>query len=129
MSTRFIALTLALALPLAHAAPPPGHPTAEQAIGLLGVPDNTAVAAKDLPYSGIVLTARDSNAFTFIEVKESPTGASRWIAAPRVALNPGDHLRFDYGRLMNNFYSRKLGITFEAITFVNRAVRTEAPKP
>ena len=120
---------LALLLPLlaspSWAEPPPGHPSAEQAIGLLGVPDNSGIAAQDLPYLGTVLSAMDSNAFTFIEVKEDQAVSPRWIAAPRITLVAGDRIRFDDGRLMRNFHSRKLDITFAAISFVNRAVREE----
>ena len=111
-------------------APPVGHPGAEQAISLLGVTANEEVSANDLPNAGIVVSARDSNAFTFIEVKIDDTNdMARWIAAPRVKLTAGDRIRFAEGRLMKNFYSRKHDITFEAITFVSRVVQEGSAKP
>ena len=122
-SLRFLATTaLFLGIQTALAEPPPGHPSAEQAVGILGVPDNQSAAAHELTRSGTVLSARDSNAFTFIEIKEADAGPIRWIAAPKTALVAGHRIRFDEGRLLRNFHSKKLNITFDAITFVNRVV-------
>ena len=117
----FLAVLLAGAS--SNAAPPPGHPSAEQAIGILGVPGNPDSPASALPNAGVVQFAQDSNAFTFIEVIPDGSTTTQWIAAPRVDVKGGDRIRYDNGRLMQHFYSRKLGITFEAITFVSRAVR------
>lgn len=102
------------------AEPPPGHPSAEQAGRLLGLPP--ARPPGELPYAGTVLKAMDSNAFTYIEVREATAAGatSRWIAAPRIAVAPGARIGYDDGRLMTGFHSRKLDITFESITFVNR---------
>lgn len=111
------------------AAPPPGHPSAEQAIGILGVQGDEKLPVTALPNAGVVQSAQDSNAFSYIEVKPDGSTATRWIAAPRVSLSPGDRIRFDEGRMMQNFYSRKLKITFESITFVSRAVREAPEKP
>lgn len=116
----------------AVAAPPPGHPSAEEAVGLLGVPSSPVLPGQALPYAGIVRSARDSNAFTFIEVEYSAANgspAARWIAAPLMEIRPGDRIRFDDGRTMTNFFSRKHQITFESITFVGRAVRDLPSRP
>jgi hypothetical protein len=53
---------------------------------------------------------------------------SRWIAAPLIAVSPGARIGYDDGRLMAGFYSRKLKLSFESITFVNR-VAVLAPAP
>lgn len=106
----------------ALAAPPPGHPTPGQAGALLGLPEPKPAA--ELPHEGIVLQAIDSNQFTYIEVQEGET--SRWIAAPRVTIPAGTTIRFDDGRLMTNFYSRKLKRTFETLMFVGTVVQIPA---
>jgi hypothetical protein len=129
MRAWLIALSVALT-PHTFAAPPPGHPGAREAVEMLGVPVSPDVSASALPHVGTVRTARDSNAFTFIEVEiEIGDGrGTRWIAAPLMQIAPGDKIRFDDGRLMRNFYSRKHQITFDAITFVGRAVREATPQ-
>lgn len=129
MRALLIALGLIVAT-AAFAAPPPGHPSAREAVEMLGVPPSPGLPASTLPHTGTVRTARDSNAFTFIEVDiETADGrGTRWIAAPLMRIAPGDTIRFDDGRLMRNFYSRKHQISFDTITFVGRAVR-EPAKP
>lgn len=107
----------------AWAEPPPGHPTPGQAGALLGVPQDQSSSA--LPYRGTVLTAIDSNQYTYIEVLEGER--SRWIAAPRIAVVPGATIRFGDGRLMSNFFSRKHQRLFETLTFVPPVVLEPPP--
>ena len=111
-------LLLLVAAAPAGAEPPPGHPTPEQAAPWLGLPP--AGPAAELSQQGVVLEAIDANQYTYIEVLQGER--SRWIAAPRVAVEKGTVIRFDAGRVMTNFYSRKLRRTFETVLFVNRAV-------
>ena len=101
------------------AAPPPGHPAAEQAIEAIGAPSST-VSDAELPHSGVVLSATDANSFTYVEVLDDESGKPRWLAVPRQAFSVGDRVRFDEGGRMSNFFSRKLNITFESILFVKR---------
>lgn len=132
MRIRPAILLLSALLPVvadSSAAPPPGHPSAEQAIKILGAQGDEKLPVTALSNAGIVQSAQDANAFSYIEVKPDGSAAMRWIAAPRVPLSPGDRIRFDEGRMMQNFYSRKLKITFESITFVSRAVREAPEKP
>ena len=65
-----------------------------------------------------VLAAQDSNRYTSILVRQGR--AERWLAAPRVALRPGQRIRFGDGTLMRDFYSKKLKHTFREIIFVPR---------
>ncbi|HEX9180015.1 MAG TPA: hypothetical protein VF859_06455 [Burkholderiales bacterium] len=114
-------LLLLIAATPALSQPPPGHPTPEQAAPYLGLPP--AGPAAELSERGVVLEAIDANQYTYIEVLQGER--SRWIAAPRVALAKGAVIRFDEGRMMTNFYSRKLRRTFETLMFVNRVVPVE----
>lgn len=111
-------LTALLVTQLAIAAPPPGHPGAADAGRLLDIP--TTITATNQPYRGTVLRAMAANAFTYIEVEQATAAGSgsRWIVAPRIDVHPGAHIRFGDGRVMAPFASRKLGISFESVTFV-----------
>jgi hypothetical protein len=113
---RRLPLLLALAAGSVLAEPPPGHPDPEQSRRYLGLP--APRPAGELPYEGVVLQATEANQYTYIEVQEGEL--SRWIAAPKIALAPGTRIRYDEGRLMTNFFSRKLRRTFETLTFVGR---------
>lgn len=105
---------LAASAAAAFAAPPPGHPAPDEASRLLGVPRGEA----KLPYEGLVVKAVNSNNYTYIQVR-SPNG-TRWLAVPRVQVRPDTRIRYGRGRVMHNFYSRKLHITFPSIMFVDR---------
>lgn len=110
---RWSGSALVLVALAAAAAPPPGHPSAEQAGRLLDLPASQ-------PYQGKVLRALAANAFTYIEVEQvtAAGSGSRWIVAPRIDVQPGARIRFGNGRVMAPFASRKLGISFESVTFV-----------
>ncbi len=123
MKLRIVLLTLILCTP-ALAAPPPGHPTPEQARDLL-MPDRPA-AAVDLPNEGKVISAIDANQFTYIEVEHD--GQRNWIAAPLMPIQPGSILRYEEGSLMTNFYSKLLQRTFASVLFVGQIVVTAEPK-
>jgi len=102
-------LALTLAAP-AWAEPPPGHPSPATAGDILNVPEAGAA------HTGVVQRAMDSNAYTYIEVQDGQ--ASRWLAAPRTPLSPGQTIRYGDGAVMTNFMSRKMRITFPSIMFV-----------
>ena len=112
------ALVLSLmfgATTLAQAAPPPGHPSAEQAIGIL-IPDKPD--AKDLNQTGEVVSTQDANEFTYVEVKR--TDAVEWIAVPLMVLKPGTVIRYEEGIVMADFYSKLLKRTFASVRFVGQ---------
>lgn len=98
---------------LAVAAPPPGHPSTAQAAQALGLDSSEQLVAE-----GRVRAAYDSNAYTYIQV-EMPSGELVWLAAPRVELQVGRRIGFGAGRLMHNFYSKKLQRAFARIHFVS----------
>lgn len=111
-------------------APPPDHPSAEQAMRQLGV--QTSPPGQMLPYRGRVRQAMDSNSFTYVEVEVLTEGiiSRRWIAVPLTRLTPGDEIRFGQGQTVSPFFSKKLLISFESITFVGDIViekKTEDP--
>ena len=111
---RFSLLFAALASFNLMAAPPPGHPSPEQARDML-MPDKPP-APSELPNQGKVLTAIDANDFTYIEVEHR--GAREWIAAPKMAVKPGSMIRYEEGSIMTNFYSKLLQRTFATVMFV-----------
>lgn len=113
-----VALILSLTLgasTLAQAAPPPGHPSAEQAIGIL-IPDKPD--PKDLTQTGEVVSTQDANEFTYVEVKRP--AAVEWIAVPLMELKPGSVIRFEEGIVMADFYSKLLKRTFASVRFVGQ---------
>lgn len=114
---------LLAALPL-RAEPPPGHPSAGQAGEMLGLPGKEAPR----PYSGRVFQSINANQFTYIEIGTDGQAGRRWLAAPRLDLQPGATIRYGDGRLLAPFYSRKLERSFDAVTFVG-PVEIIAPAP
>jgi hypothetical protein len=111
---RLLPLVLLLAAAAAPAAPPPGHPTPAQAMDQL-MPDKPPTPA-ELPNQGKVISSMDANDFTYIEVQRS--GATEWIAAPKMAVKPGSTIRYEEGSVMSNFYSKLLKRTFPSVMFV-----------
>jgi hypothetical protein len=103
------------------AAPPPGHPSPGAAMEMLAP---RPVPADQLPNSGTVVTSIDANEYTYIEV--STGSATRWIAAPLMAVKPGNSIRYEEGATMTNFYSKLLKRTFSSLMFVGQ-VEVVAP--
>jgi len=124
MNALLLALGLFATTTAALAAPPPGHPTAAEAIEQLGIPA-AATNLSVLRHRATVITAQDSNAFTYIELEASSGNERYWIAAPLMAVRSGEVIRHDDGRIMHNFHSRKHNVTFDRIIFVSRAIREE----
>lgn len=117
----FLAALLAGALPaVAAAAPPPGHPTPQDAGKALGVP--VQAPSEPMPYQGTVVETFDANAYTYILLKDG--NSQRWLAAPRTTIKPGMTVHHGQGAEMQNFHSKVLNRTFERILFVG-AVRAE----
>jgi hypothetical protein len=111
------ALLIALLLPAGTvlAAPPPGHPSVEQANRALGLDPS----GDELPLSGTVIEAEDSNNYTYLLIERD--GSQQWLAAPRLRVAPGNTLRYAPGRTIANFHSKKLRRTYPSVTFVPRA--------
>jgi len=119
--TRTLTVLLALALPTAAlAAPPPGHPTPQDAGRILGV--QAQAPGEPMPYKGTVVETVDANAYTYILLKDG--AQQRWLAAPRTTIKPGMTVHYGQGAEMQNFHSKALNRTFERITFVG-AIRAE----
>lgn len=114
MKSPLALLLLALASPLAAAAPPAGHPPVDAA------PHGAAVAESG--HQGRVLSSIDAGQYTYIEVSEN--GKTLWIAAPAVVVRAGNTIRFEDGMVMTNFHSKLLNRTFPSVTFVGGVVVT-----
>ncbi|MBF0347522.1 MAG: hypothetical protein HQL81_07620 [Magnetococcales bacterium] len=107
-------LTLAVAIMMAvvaEAAPPPGHPSVEDASRILAIPESAAM------HQGAVLEAFDSNNYTYLRVSH-PTDGERWLAAPRQSLTVGTRIRYGEGTRMEQFFSKVWHRTFPVIYFV-----------
>lgn len=103
---------------LGHAAPPPGHPSVDQAQRMIHVPNEA-----DLVHQGRVLQAISSNDYTYIEVTTDDKGGTRWLAAPNMELPADSQIRYGDGAVMKNFYSRKHSRTFAEVWFVDEVKR------
>lgn len=102
------------------AAPPPSHPSADAAAGMLQLPKETSDA--DLPHKGKVITTNDTSQYTYIEVAQG--SQILWLAAPTVALKKDNVIRFEDGAVMSNFHSKTLNRTFPSIMFISHVVLT-----
>ncbi len=100
------------------AVPPPGHPTVPEAERLMRIPADAAER-----YQARVIEAIEANNYTYLHVEDG--SGQRWIAAPRLRINPGSIIAFGEGRRFARFYSRKLKRTFDELVFVGpvRVVR------
>ncbi len=112
--TRCLAAQLCLSLAAsASAAPPPGHPTPDDAMRMMRPQGD-----RPLPYrSGRVLQHMDANQYTYLQVQEGDQAL--WLAAPKTPLVDGSTVRFPDGVVMRDFYSKLLKRSFAAITFVS----------
>ena len=100
----------------AYAAPPVGHPSTDDAMNIMKVPE-----VQSLPYQGTVVQAIDSNDYTYIQVELNKLNQKKiWLAAPRMKLTEGQQIAFPEGTFMQNFYSRLLKRTFAVIIFVRK---------
>lgn len=96
------------------AAPPPGHPTLDQAQQLLGL-----ATPQQLPYRGQVMEAIPSNSYIYLRVHPQQ-GGELWLAAPLANIPLQSWISFGEGRRMTNFYSKKHQRTFIEVVFVDR---------
>ncbi len=107
---------MSLFVSAAFAAPPPGHPSVEQAAEAMQLPRNPNL--DHLPNRATVLQSIPSNDYVYIEVKNEE--GQFWLAAPAEELKQGAQIRYSNGTLMQNFYSKKHQRTFDAVWFVSK---------
>jgi hypothetical protein len=115
-----LAISAILVSTASIAAPPPGHPSADAAADMLKLPKETPDA--NLPQKGKVISAIDTNQYTYIEVAQGKKTV--WLAAPTVAVKKDNVIRFEDGAEMTNFHSKTLNRTFPTIMFISRVVVT-----
>ena len=65
---------------------------------------------------GSVLRVLEAGSFTYIEVQTDSGGV--WVAAPQFQVQAGAEVIVPEGRLMADFYSKRLNRTFEKVFFV-----------
>ncbi|MBF0605744.1 MAG: hypothetical protein HQL07_18875 [Nitrospirae bacterium] len=109
-----------LAVTMAEAAPPPDHPSVDQANSMLGV------SQQPPGNQGNVLETFEANNYSYIRVSH-PTEGERWLAAPRLELAVGNSIRYGDGSRMENFFSKVWKRTFPVIYFVNEVVLEKTP--
>jgi len=80
-----------------------------------GHPDMQA-AAMSPRLKGHVLQILDAGSFTYIEVQTDSGGV--WVAAPQFQVQAGAEVIVPEGRLMIDFYSKRLDRNFEKVFFV-----------
>lgn len=126
MAKKFVYSTLLPLILLMHgatplfAAPPPDHPSVDQASRILNIP------AQAPEHQGKLLEIFDSNSYSYLRVSH-PQDQERWLAAPRLSLTVGTPIRYGEGTRMENFYSKVWQRTFPVIYFVNEVVADPAP--
>lgn len=130
MEKQFRNSIVRLALPLlvgsampAWAEPPKGHPTPAQAREML-LPEKPPTAA-ELTNEGTVLEVIHANEFSYLDVKRAD--GRQWIAAQKMEIRPGTHIRYEDGAVMENFYSKLLKRTFASVMFVDHVVVAAHP--
>lgn len=98
-------------LPGQAAALPAGHPP-------IGGGDAAAPAAESAAntLSGKVIQTLVGGIYTYVEVQLAE--GTRWLAAPKVELQPGQRVAFAEGMEMKDFESPTLGRTFPSVFFV-----------
>lgn len=100
----------------AVAAPPPGHPSVDEASTKAPAP-----ATPFLTQKAKVLTVVDVRNYTYLEVVMDQ-GADKkpvWLAGPTTPVKVGATVHFDEGMPMQDFHSESLNRTFEDILFVS----------
>lgn len=80
-----------------------------------GHPDMQAAAISPR-LKGSVLRVLEAGSFTYIEVQTESGGV--WVAAPQFEVQAGTEVIVPEGRLMADFYSKRLNRTFEKVFFV-----------
>ena len=73
---------------------------------------------------GRVREVIQTSAYSYLAVEQD--GHLRWLVAPKMTIKIGDDLGFSRGLEMHDFYSRTLDRRFDAILFVEQAVRLQA---
>ncbi|EDQ01611.1 hypothetical protein [Shewanella benthica] len=74
--------------------------------------------AAGVVHEGIVLDTMNAGGYTYVQIKESDK--TFWAAGPQVEVNKGDTVVVQEQMWMNDFTSKSLDRTFEALLFVGR---------
>jgi hypothetical protein len=104
-------------MPAGHPGMPTAAPAANQAAAKAGAPQ----------ISGKVVETMDAGGYTYAAIEKD--GQRSWVAVPPTKLEVGQEVTFAPGFIMDNFSSKALNRTFEAITFSGGVVTPAAPAP
>jgi hypothetical protein len=77
--------------------------------------------------SGKILTTMDSGGYTYLEVQSG--AEKRWVAIPETTVKVGDDITYYEGMVMENFHSKTLDRTFDAILFSPGLVKAASGAP
>ena len=81
------------------------------------MPQQNAAAQDASIVSGNTIETFDAGGFTYVQI--TTPNDSIWAAGPLTPIKKDDKVSFSRNMLMNNFHSKTLDRTFEAIYFVN----------
>lgn len=70
---------------------------------------------ENLPLSGKVIETMDSGGYTYAYIEKD--GNKTWVAVPQTKIVKGQTVSFQAGVLMENFKSKTLNRSFDAIIF------------
>jgi hypothetical protein len=103
----------------------PAPAAAAQAVAqpAAAVPAPTPPAPARAAYArneGRVLQVLDAGGYTYLEIEHA--GGNAWLANGKVAVQPGELVRWRDAAPMRNFHSKSLGRTFEEVWFVSTVV-------
>ncbi|MFI4939420.1 MAG: hypothetical protein ACHP7O_03620 [Burkholderiales bacterium] len=91
------------------------------AFALCGAMMSTAIAAEGAAtvplLEGAVVSTLNAESYTYVEI--SKNDKKFWIVGPTVAVKPGNHVQYEEGAIMNNFFSKNLNRTFPEVMFVS----------
>lgn len=85
--------------------------------------NNATTAAKSDVHKIVVKESLDGGNYTYLNVDEN--GETYWMAISNMPVTVGDTYYYDGGMVMNDFESKQLNKTFDAIVFVNNVRTTE----
>lgn len=83
---------------------------------LCGVVFSGTFVSAAIADEGTVVSSLNTDSYTYVEISKSDQNA--WIVGPLVAVKPGDHVKFEEGAIMKDFYSKQLDRTFPRVMFV-----------
>ena len=102
---------------------PPGHAMSATKVAPSAEQSAAAAKAGSSQIAGKVVETFDGGGYTYAAVEKD--GQRSWVAIPPTKLEVGQEVEFVPGFVMNNFSSKALNRSFEAITFSSGVVKPQ----